>query len=157
PKCQKKIWENIKCSECGEKLNDKYFSDRIIISIVLVLAVIILGCYYNPNLSWILNLPSDKYLFGMIAGIVGLILRNFIWFSENYPEKKAKWVVFTYLIPYPLFIVLSSLLISSVLLLNDKIESSPYLFFAFALPLNIYIGFATYEALEFLKNLIKSL
>ena len=81
-----------------ENLKEKYFLDRVIIFVVLGLAVFILWCKGNINFSWLSTFPSDKYLFGIFAGIAGLMIRNVIWLFGDYPERRDKWVIFTYLI-----------------------------------------------------------
>lgn len=137
---------------------EKYKKYRIFIAVILILEVILILkiiIFCNWNLSLISGFPIEKFLFGILAGILGLLLRDFVWLfgikTENQPGKNL-WL--TYLFQYQLFTILSSILISSVLMLNGTIENSSYLFFTFALPLNIYIGLEAYQALDFLKGIV---
>ena len=152
-KCEKQFGGSLKCLKCGEKLTEKYFWDRIIILFILIFEIVLF--FFNTYYGWGLIFQIDQYLFGILAGIFGLFLRNLFWLFGNKLESSGKNVLRTYLLNYQIFIVLSSIFISSILILilNDKIKDSPYLFFTFVLPLNIYVGLEVYNALTFIKGM----
>lgn len=135
----------------------EYTITRAIILLVLIAEIVIsikiLLC--DTGFGFSSYFPFNKYLFGILAGIFGLFLRNCYWLFGDHSESKGKNLWLTYLLQYQFFVILSSILISSVLLLSDKIGASPYLFFTLALPLNIYIGLETYRALDLIKDIIR--
>lgn len=135
----------------------KYTITRFLIALILVVEIMLGVKVILADASFWndLEFPLDKYLFGTIAGFSGLFLRNCYWLFGNQTESIGKNLWLTYLIQYQLFIILSSILISSVLMLSDKVETSSYLFFAFALPLNVYVGLETYKAFDLIKDIIR--
>lgn len=137
--------------------NKKYKIHRSIVAIFFIFEIVIIIkiilCYFGFDFASYDTL--SKYLFAILFGLLGLFVRNWKWLLGYYSEnKQGKNLVSIYLFDYQIFVLLSSILISSVLMLNSKIETSPYLFFTFAVPLNVYIGFTTYQAFDFLKGMI---
>ena len=147
-----KIYQDFRADNTPQK--SEYTSTRLWIMLTLVL-IILVGVVLFLRVGDIVlfsSFLSHKIIFGIVAGLFGLLLRNIYFIGKKEQAGKNLWV--QYIIKYPLFIVFSSLFVFSILNLNDKIEQS-YLFYSFALPLNIYIGLETYHVTEWLEKLMQ--
>ena len=137
--------------------NKKYKIHRSIVAIFFIfeIAIIIKIILCNFGFDFASYNTLSKYIFAILFDLLGLFVRNWKWLFGYYSEnKQGKNLLSIYLVDYQIFVLLSSILVSSTLMLNSKIETSSYLFFTFSMPLNVYIGFTAYQAFDFLKGLI---
>lgn len=153
--CRRELEKCLKCSRWFETENYETRRWSIFFAFIAILIVGIITLLDVDFKSVYVFLSSQKYLTGFFAGLFGLLLRNIYWIiGDHPPEKRGKYLEATYVFQYPFFIALSSILIFAILNLNYKIETHPDLFYAFAIPLNIYLGYGAYGTLDFLKGLI---
>ncbi len=154
--CKENYFKNLKCSSCDNLLYDNYKCRRQKIFCGLLALLIIIIMWIDFDFESIKNfLFNQRYIVSVFAGLFGLFLRNLHYLvGDHPPEKKGKYLETTYIFQYIPFIILSSALIFAILSLNTKIENQSNLFYAFAVPLNIFIGLEAYRSIEFLIGLI---
>lgn len=91
---------------------------------------------------------------GFSAGLLGLIIRNFIFLSSGIKEKSGKDIRLAYL-AYSVFVLFTSLLIFSFLKINLSVTGLE--FSLLLLSFNFYSGVITYGVLDFIKEALNRL
>jgi len=88
---------------------------------------------------------------GFSAGLLGLIVRNFIFLSSGIKEKSGKDIHLAYL-AYSAFVLFTSLLIFAFLKINLSVIGLE--FYLLLLSLNFYAGVITYGVLNLIKEAV---
>lgn len=139
--------------DCDEKQDYKLERNNITFVLGLLAFIVPVVALNSP-----MYLQEIFYLqelaIGFSAGILGLIIRNFIFLSSGIEEKSGKDIRLAYL-AYSVFVLFASLFIFSFLKINLSVIGLE--FYLLLLSFNFYAGVITYEVFSLIKEALSKL
>ncbi|OGI60532.1 hypothetical protein A2641_03290 [Candidatus Nomurabacteria bacterium RIFCSPHIGHO2_01_FULL_37_25] len=128
---------------------DKVSKWLVSIIIALFLFALVILCPWNFIIDFTL---IGWFVLSLATGLLGLLVRNFIFISSGFKEKSGKDIELAYF-SYSIFILFSSLLI--FVIFNENISEPKSILFYHLLPsINFFVGLMTYSIISFFEKIL---